>query len=73
VLRDVIHLKAICPAAGVRKVADLFNQQYATRAFMAVGKKWVDQRLREHARAVLERREERRERVGHEGGERLRW
>jgi putative transposase len=56
VLREVIHLKAICPAAGVRKVADLFNQRHAPS--MTVGKTWVDERLHEHAHAVLEQRRE---------------
>jgi putative transposase len=56
VLREVINLKAICPAAGVRKVADLFNQRHAP--LMTVSKTWVDERLREHGRAVLEGRRE---------------
>jgi putative transposase len=56
VLREVIELKATCSAAGVRKVADLFNRRHAPR--MTVGKTWVDERLREHAQAVAQRRRE---------------
>jgi putative transposase len=60
-VREVIDLKAICPAVSARDIAGLFNQRHVPH--MTVQKTWVADRLREHAAAVLERRRELRRRT----------
>jgi len=61
---ELIHLKARMPTAGCRAIADIFNRRHGPDVM--VGKSFVADTLKRHAREVwAERREMRRRRPGH--------
>ena len=51
--REVIHLKALCPNAGCRAVAHLFNHRYAHSKNMTVSKSWACTTWQKHRHDIL--------------------
>lgn len=62
VIRHVIHLKAVMPRAGCRRIADCFNQRYAQRG-TSVSKSFVAYTLRKHAHEILRLRRKLKHRI----------
>ena len=62
VRREVIHLKALCPEAGCRTAAELFNRLYASSKNMTVSKSWVSSTWQRHRYDILVERKRIRQR-----------
>ena len=62
VRREVIHLTAICPAAGCRAIAGVFNRLYAHRKNITVSKSWVYATWQQHRYDILMERKRIRQR-----------
>ena len=57
VVNEIVHLKAMMPAAGCRTLALVFNRRYAASRRMTVGKSFVAEMIRRHRYAIeVERR-----------------
>jgi transposase InsO family protein len=57
VTREVLHLKALMPDAGCRRIADLFNRRFA-RMGVRVGKTFVSDKIRANQLEILHLRRE---------------